>query len=193
VLTKLQDLWSKTKKGADVTIVFDKSGSMAGAPLKEAKAGARAFVQTLGDRDQGSLLFFDSEVYPAFGPLPLATGRNQLFTRIDGVAADGGTALYDAIAAAYDAASQRAVKDPAEIHAVVVMTDGADENSKMTLPQLAARFPKEESLVKVFTIAYGQEAQSSVLDQIAEAAKGSSARGSVETIRDVYRDMASFF
>ena len=113
MLGKLQELWSKTKKGADVTIVFDKSGSMAGAPLTEAKAGARAFVQTLGDRDQGSLLFFDSEVYAPFGPLPLATGRAQLFTRIDGVAADGGTALYDAISAAYDAASQRAARNPA--------------------------------------------------------------------------------
>jgi Ca-activated chloride channel family protein len=47
--------------------------------------------------------------------------------------------------------------------------------------------------VKVFTIAYGQKAGSDVLARIAESAQGTSAKGSVETIVQVYRDMASFF
>jgi Ca-activated chloride channel family protein len=192
-LGKLLDVWRATKKGADVVFVFDKSGSMRGRPLEEAKGGARSFLASLGDRDQVSLLFFDAVVYPPVGPVLLSTGRTQLVARIDAISADGGTALYDAVSAAYDLASKRAATNANQIHAIVVMTDGADENSKTPLAQLESRFPKEESPVKVFTIAYGGKAESSVLAEIAEAAKGSSAKGSVETIRDVYLDMASFF
>jgi hypothetical protein len=47
--------------------------------------------------------------------------------------------------------------------------------------------------VKLFTIAYGDGAETKVLDEIAEAAGGWSGKGNVETIRDVYVEVASFF
>jgi Ca-activated chloride channel homolog len=193
VLAKLLTLWKETKKGADVILVFDKSGSMRGAPLDEARRGAMSFLDSLGDRDDMTLMFFDNQVYPPFGPLTLKTGRPPLRQRLDGVTAGGGTSLYDAIAEAYDIASKRAATDPSRTHALVVMTDGADEGSKMKLEELKARFPKEETQVRVFTIAYGAQAETAVLASVAEAAKGSSAKGSVESIRDVYLEMASFF
>jgi Ca-activated chloride channel family protein len=194
-LTHLLDVWRATKKGTDVVLAFDKSGSMRGRPLAEARAGARSFLGALGDRDEATLLFFDSEVYPAIGPVRLGTGRSKLLDRLDGVTADGGTSLYEAIARAYDIEAARAASAPNRIHAVVVMTDGKDENSTITLEALQGRFPREkdESPVKVFTIAYGTQAEGRVLEQIAEAARGSSARGSIESIREVYLDMASFF
>jgi Ca-activated chloride channel family protein len=168
---------------------------MRGKPLDQAKSGARSFLGTLSDRDTASLLFFDGTVYPAIGPVPLGTGRDQLLGRLDAITADGGTSLYQAIAVAYDAETKRAAATPNQIHAVVVMTDGKDESSTMSLAELKSRFPKEneDAAVKVFTIAYGTQAEGSILDGIAESAKGSAARGSVETIRDVYLDMASFF
>ena len=194
VLTKLLTLWETTKKGADVVFLFDKSGSMRGKPLEEAKTGAHSFLSALSDRDQVTLVFFDSTVYPAVGPLTLATGRDSLNARIDAVAAEGGTSLYDAVSAAYESAAKRAEANPARIHAIVVMTDGSDENSKMTLESLVTKFPSEgEAPVKVFAIAYGDQAEGKALARIAEAAKGTSTKGSVETIRDVYLDMASFF
>ncbi len=194
-LQRVLDLWRANKKGADVTLAFDKSGSMRGRPLQEAKSGARSFLGTLSDRDEASLVFFDAAVYPAIGPVPLGTGRAQLLSRLDAISADGGTSLYQAIAQAYDIEAKRAVATPSRIHAVVVMTDGKDESNTMTLDELKSRFPseKDDAPVKVFTIAYGAEAESSILDGIAESAKGYSSKGSVETIRDVYLDMASFF
>ncbi len=197
VLERLLQVWNETKKGADVLFVFDKSGSMRGRPLQEAKSGAKTFVKALADRDEVTLLFFDNQVYPPVGPNKLASQRETTNGRIDMTIADGGTALYDAIAQAYDIALARAKTQPHQIHAVVVMTDGKDENSKMTLEQLKAKFPKEEGAggfgVKVFTIAYGAQAEGQILAEIAEAAKGSSAKGNVDTIKDVYLEMASFF
>jgi Ca-activated chloride channel family protein len=197
VLEKLLATWRLTKKSTDIVFVFDKSGSMDGRPLAEAKVGARRFLETLSDRDEVTLLFFDNNVYPGVGPKTLdAQGRAELSTRIDTVIASGGTALYAATLAAYQASLTRARQNPGRIHAVVVMTDGRDESSAINLAQLKAGFSnsdEQESPVRVFTIAYGDGAEGGVLDQIAEAGKGSSAKGSVQDIVQVYRDMASFF
>ncbi len=195
VLEKLLDIWKETKKSTDVVLVFDKSGSMRGKPLEQAKRGAKGFLDVLSDRDQVTLLFFDRTLYGSVGPMTLGHGgREKLGQHIDGIVADGGTALYDAIDAAYRDEAARAAKEKGRIHALVVMTDGHDEDSRMTLASLKQRFPNEgDAPVKVFTIAYGDQASPQILDEIAEAAKGSSARGSVDTIQKVYADMAAFF
>jgi Ca-activated chloride channel family protein len=109
------------------------------------------------------------------------------------VDASGGTALYDATAAAYELASGHARKDPKRIHAVVVMTDGRDENSQLTFEQLKPRLQVEGAPVKVFTIAYGEGADQDLLKAIAASAQGSAAQGSSANIVQVFQDVASFF
>jgi Ca-activated chloride channel family protein len=194
-LEKLLDVWRETKKATDITFVFDKSGSMQGRPLAEAKVGAKKFIESLTDRDEVTLMFFDNNVYPAVGPISIKDGRPDLLNRIDGTIAQGGTALYGATQQAYKATTVRAQKEPGKIHAVVVMTDGKDESSTLTLAELKSSLVTEDdrSPVRIFTIAYGTGAEGSVLEQIAEAGKGSSAKGDVQNIVQVYRDMASFF
>jgi Ca-activated chloride channel family protein len=197
-LDKLLAIWQNTKKASDVALVFDTSGSMSGKPLQEAKGGAKAFLRTLHDRDEVSMIFFNSQAYPTIGPKKLGPNRSDIDGRIDSQIADGATALYDAVAQAYGEANQRAAKAPGVIHAVVVMTDGRDQGSTLSLDALnkklaATQGEGEGSAVKVFTIAYGDEADPKVLEQIAEAAKGMSTKGSTSTIVDVFKDMAAFF
>ncbi len=193
VLNELLSVWHQTKKGADVILVFDKSGSMAGAPMDQARKGAESFFARFGHGDELTLMAFDSVVYPPLGPLPADTGLSPLDQRLDSIEAGGGTSLYDAVDAAYALSLGRTKSDPARAHAVVVMTDGADENSRLTLDELSRRFPPSETPVRVFTIAYGADAQTEVLARIATSARGSFAKGTVDSIGDVYLDMASFF
>jgi Ca-activated chloride channel family protein len=193
VLAALLDAWRAQKKSADVMIVFDRSGSMRGQPLTEAKAGAKAFIAGLGDRDSLSVMFFDDQVQAPTPPQPLEKARAKLLEQVDQVFADGGTALYDAVAAAYDLMLARAKQEPGRIHAIVVMTDGRDENSKLALTTLNKRFNPENAPVKIFTIAYGESADPAVLQQIATAAQGTFAKGTADTIVQVYRDLSAFF
>lgn len=194
-LAESLNLWERTKKTSDVILVFDKSGSMRGDPLKQAQMGAISFLKAMGDRDSVSLQFFDSTVLDAT-PVALlgGGGREQLSTIIQNSIASGGTALYDAVDAAYKEASQRAEKEPKRIHAVVVMTDGNDENSTLQLQQLTQHFQSgEEGSVRVFTIAYGSGADPKVLSQIAEQAGGATMTGDSKNIDALFRDMAAFF
>jgi Ca-activated chloride channel family protein len=195
-LQALIETWRLNKRPADVTLVIDTSGSMRGKPLDEAKAGAKSFLDNLGPRDTVGLLFFDSRAYPVFGPYALGEGKPKLVARIDQAFAKGGTALYDAVAEAYRQQQLRARADPKRIHALVVMTDGRDENSTAnTLQQLEQLLGHDEegTGVKVFTIAYGEGADPKILAEIAEAGHGTTAKGTAQNIVQVYQDMASFF
>lgn len=196
-LEALIALWRETKKASDVVLVFDKSGSMIGQPLAEAKQGAKAFLGSLDPRDRVTLLFFDSKIYPPVGPLEVGKARKDLEDRIDGVIASGGTALYDAVAAAVELMRKPDRKASQRIRAVVAMTDGKDENSKLTqevvVKSLSAGEAREQSDVIVFTVAYGGAADDSILESIANAGNGGFARGDVASIIQVFRDMAAYF
>jgi Ca-activated chloride channel family protein len=195
-LGALLETWRHTKKPADVVLVFDKSGSMAGRPLDEAKHGAKAFLGTLDDRDRVTLVVFDRTVYPAVGPALLGKARADLEARIDGISAGGGTALYDATLVAHGLLEARR-KAPShqthQIRAVVVMTDGADTDSEHSLEATTRALHGEDGGPAVFTIGYGDEPNQAALEAIARAGTGSFSRGNVDTIIQVFRDLGSFF
>jgi hypothetical protein len=89
----------------------------------------------------------------------------------------------------------RAQQAPAdEIAAIVLLSDGSDTNSKITYEQLIPRiaFDPERNPVRIFTIGYGKQAPE-VLKQIASQTQAKSYTGDRETVRKVFRDIATFF
>jgi Ca-activated chloride channel family protein len=197
VVTSALELWSKVKKTVDIVFVFDRSGSMTGEPLKQAKRGALDFLAQLDGRDRVALLPFNDAVPTAGEPMLLTEGREQLNQAISGTFATGGTALYDAIDSARAQLVELAKREPKRIFAVVVMTDGKDEHSKLQLGALKQRIaqPSEmsETSVRIFTIAYGAGADSQLLGELADAGGGAAFKGDTSSIRQVYRDLAAFF
>lgn len=192
-LDALLAAWRRTKKPADVVLVLDKSGSMQGRALTEAKRGAKAFLASLDARDRVSVLFFDSQLYPAVGPVELGVARADLEARIDGVSASGGTALYDATLAAHDLLAARKKTSSHHIRAVVVMTDGADTDSKKSLADTLRGLHAEDDGVAVFTLGYGDQPNQDALQQLAQAGAGAFSQGDVDTILQTFRDLAAFF
>lgn len=198
MLDQLLATWRKTKKHADVVFVFDKSGSMNGQPMNEAKKGAKAFLDTLDAHDQVTLVFFDHTVYPPFGPVEVGKSKADLVARIDGISAGGDTAVYQATNKALELLAARRTLSAHHIRAVVVMTDGMDNKSTIKLDQLRAKLRgsgESERQATVFTIAYGAGATESIeaLQGLATDGGGSFSQGSVDSIIQIYRDIASFF
>lgn len=185
--------WRKTKKSADVVFVFDKSGSMEGQPLEEAKRGAKAFLSTLDARDEVTLMFFDTKVHPPHGPVEVGKALVDLQSRIDGVPASGNTAVYDATLDAYALLAKRRKASADRIRAVVVMTDGGDTSSTRTFEAVKKAISVEDRAATIFTVAYGSNARRDELQSLAELGGGSFAEGDVASIIQIYRDLASFF
>ena len=86
-------------------------------------------------------------------------------------------------------------KNADKISAIVVLTDGADTHSKLKLDQLLSmiRSDNETRTIRVFTIGYGSAAQKDVLQKIADATQAKYYIGKPENIREVFRDISTFF
>ena len=185
------------KKPASLTMVLDISGSMNDdRKIDNARAGAQQFVSALDDRDHLSLLVFNNQSRWVMQDGDLARERTRANSTLGGLIAGGGTALYDSVLAAYQhALTQQEGTDASRITALVVLTDGEDTDSKTKLPALldAIRFDGEHRTIRVFTIAYGRDASTTVLRQIADATQAKSYQGTPENIRTIFRDIATFF
>jgi Ca-activated chloride channel family protein len=194
VLAAIQQQWdTQEKKAADIALVLDTSGSMReDNKLTNAKAGAKQLVSLLSDKDDFSLLQFSNSATWASTDQALGVSRNSSTTAIDSLFSGGGTALYDAVGQAYSHLEQR----PADhIRALIVLTDGEDNQSKATLNDLLKTIhaDAETHTIRVFTIAYGHDAQRGVLQQIADATQGKAYDGTPSNIVEVFRDISTFF
>ena len=142
------------------------------------RAAIRALTQFAPD-DRLGLWIFSSEFPPSQQPylelVPIAPVReriDELRARIAGLTPQGGTALYATTRAA--TRYLRSSFDPERINAVVLLSDGKNEyppdtNLDGLLQELSSE--GEDVAVRVFPIAYGQDADLPTLQRIAEASR----------------------
>lgn len=190
-------LWAQKKRAADIVLVLDTSGSMnEGGKIENARNGAKQLVSLLSDDDQFSLVPFNSTINWAQTDVPIKTGREDLQRTVDSLFAQNGTALYDSIDAAYlHLLRAEANGHDSRILSVVVLTDGADTESKMQLDELMRRikFDGETHTIHVFTIAYGSDARKDILKGIADATQANTYEGTPQNIVGVFKDISTFF
>ena len=189
-------LWQQQKKRSNVTLVMDVSGSMnENGRMTSARAGAQEFVKMLGDEDTFRLVPFNSAVMPAAPAAPLVKIRAQSMAAVGSLIPGGGTALYDAINAAFDEQLENRAANKDKISAIVVLTDGADTDSRTQLQALLnhIRYDGEKQTIRIFTIGYDSGAQQDVLKKIADSTQAKFYEGKPQNIREVFRDISTFF
>ena len=188
------DLWQERKKNAEVVLVIDTSGSMRDdSKLDNAKLGGRQLISLMNNNDVFSLLPFNNKFDWALQDASLKTSRDHANQQMDSLYPGGGTAFYDSVEAAYEHLLER----PSEhrIQAIVALTDGEDNRSKLQLTELISKIRSdgENKNIRVFTIAYGSDAQKDILKQIADATQARSYEGTPGNIVSVFRDISTFF
>ena len=189
VLVGLVDKWGETRKGARVMLVIDVSGSM-GDPGDEstgetkldlAKRAAISALDEFKPDDEVGLRIFSTEIsgteptdYVDLVDIsPIGQNREIIASRIRDLIPTQGTPLYTVAEASY-----RDVEDsfdPARINAVVLLTDGRNEDDRNTDLDALLQFLRGQNEgqssrpVRIFTIAYGSDADLGTLTRIAEA------------------------
>jgi Ca-activated chloride channel family protein len=194
VTAGIRDLWKKVKRPVDLVVVMDTSGSMRGDKISAARSSLMEFIRLLNDRDQLHVMTFNDDVYQISSLSPVGEKRDGVLNRVSGIIEGGGTSLYDAIQQAYQQLDENG--DPDHIRAVVVLSDGIDSESQSTLSELLDEIGGSEeggNAIKIFTIAFGSDADTDVLQQIANVTGGKQYAGDVDNILEIYADIATFF
>jgi Ca-activated chloride channel family protein len=198
VLDKILTSWADLRKPANVLMVIDTSGSMsADAPgtgkskLDLAKQAAINALPQFGPHDQVGLWMFSlkqdgDKDYRELVPMG-KNNRDELKARLNDLIPNGGTGLYDTTLASFQHVAQHQNGDA--INAVVFLTDGKNEdNNSISLDTLLPDLRKEsgQDTVRIFTIAYGADADLSTLKKISQttnaAAYDSRKPGSIDQV-----------
>jgi Ca-activated chloride channel family protein len=192
VVSAALDQWAQIRKPSSVLEVIDISGSM-DEPIGDGRSrldgaieGAQSTLGHFRSTDEVGVWAFTTEVESAAGKnlielravSPLGSDGETLRSSIADLryANRQGTPLYDAVAAAYDEMVARA--EPGRINALVVLSDGQDTDSKISIDSLITKIGAStdegggDAPVRIFPIAYGEGADTGALQRIAEATGG---------------------
>ncbi len=186
VLASIITKWGEQRKGAQVLLVIDVSGSMSeGAgdgqtKLDLAKQAAVNALTQFGPSDIVGLRIFSTGISPTeptdyldLVPIgPIAANRELIATKIRGLVPTRGTPLYTTSQASVELVKKQFKPDL--INAVVLLTDGKNEDPRNddlqgTLARIAPGEGGSDQPVRLFTIAFGRDADPAALRRLAEA------------------------
>src|SRR5690606_13722676 len=139
----------------ELVVAIDVSQSMTAA-MPTLKAAVRAFLQALRPTDQVSLLAFNDIIFTLARRSVDPAARVKA---VDRLAPWGGTALYDAILHGLNMVGRQPGR-----RALVVFSDGEDQNSVATLARVRSRL--EQSDATIYTIGLGRSVRDRALAEI---------------------------
>ncbi len=150
--------------GISILLAIDTSSSMNGKPLKDSKKAALTFIEKMGDFDGAAIITFDDDVklVQAF-----TKDKIELADSIESIKDTGNyTSLYDGI---YESISEF-VGNVSGRRALIVLTDGEDTKSNLTLDDCIALAKKQN--VCVYTIGFGENVVLKPLARISKLSGG---------------------
>lgn len=146
-----------------LVVAIDTSGSMAGGGLEAARAAALALVNGLPGSTQVALVTFSTTSNVLTGYTP---DRSKLESLLAATEAAGDTALHDAV---FDAANLCAKLPPGR-KLIVVLTDGEDTSSAVSLADAADR--AVQARTRVYTVGFGDKVDAGPLKRLAKLSGG---------------------
>jgi uncharacterized protein YegL len=157
----------------DTAMVIDKSGSMSGDKIDDAKAAANALLTLTNELDRVALITFSSSVSVDYElAIMNSTNKEDLEDEIDDISVSGQTNIYDAILEANDLLTDSPRQNVPLTQ--VLLTDGA-HNSPTTLPDSDFEDLAEDTRdqgITIFTIGLGVDANQERLEMIANITGG---------------------
>lgn len=188
VTTAAKNQWEQNRKPSNVMILLDGSGSMndrvSGATFSYiggAQSAALVSIGLLRPTDRLAINVFADESMVQVRAMAALGGDANLSDTINGIAAAGGTPLYDSVWATYQ--QMQAQAEPGRINAIVLLSDGKNENPGGAIKSMKALAEKisgsigehganKAGQVMIFPMSYGKNAPIEDLRMLAEVTGG---------------------
>ena len=154
----------------NVAIVIDKSGSMQGDKIEQARRAAVQAIDRLRDTDIVSVISYDSSVNVVV-PATKASDRQGIKAMIRAIQAGGNTALFAGVSKG--AAEVRKFKEDKRVNRVILLSDGlanVGPSAPSELEELGASLIKEG--ISVSTMGLGLGYNEDLMTRLAMASSG---------------------
>ncbi len=194
---------------ANVLLLADTSGSMAGGKIEALRQAVETFVSRMYDiRFQGKggaeaetdfvgMSDFDDTYQGLIAIGPIDSNGADLDTWQDAIGrldAEGGTALYDAVITSVDVLTNQGA--PARDNILIALTDGLDQSSNNSLDDAISALG--ESSVTLFALALGEpggtgEYDLDILRDLADATGGAAYAADTENLAGLYQLFSTIF
>jgi uncharacterized protein YegL len=162
------------EQNLELELVIDRSGSMDGDPLDNAKAAAQTLVDVVPlTRTALGVISFDDSVQEQVAITPVANAATQSAIKqtIGGISSGGTTAIFDAASQALDdLEAYRSAHHTNAARVVFLLTDGEDNSSSATQGEVTSAYLAAE--VPLITFGYGSFAPDGVLRELADDTGG---------------------
>ena len=166
---------TKTKREPvqrEIVLVLDRSGSMRGEKIEQAKEAAKQVISGLANGEYFNLVVYSDSV-DLFSEQPVEKDRDSVrraMEYLDGIQANGGTNIHDALVEALRQQPREGV-----LPITLFLTDGlptVGQTSEQAITGVIADGNKHER--RVFTFGVGNDVNVPLLDQIAQRSRASS-------------------
>jgi Mg-chelatase subunit ChlD len=191
------DLFYQTKRPATLVVLLDTSQSMEGEKLNRALSAPQRFLDFLERDDEVTIYRFGDDVVVLEPAGRVGEVKESLRDTVGSLFAEGNTVLYDAICEGIETLQEQVAEDEAtgepHLYGVVLLSDGQDTNSERSESEMMySCLPATEAMtgIKVFTIAYGDDADGELLTRIANRTNANSYTAAPETIEAIYEQIA---
>jgi Ca-activated chloride channel family protein len=179
----------RSRVAKDVVFVLDTSGSMSGAKLEKAKSALRFGIESLAPNDRFNIVSFSGEERLMTEGLVEASreAKRQGSEFIEGLRAEGGTNINDALAVA---AGQ--LREPGRPAMIVLLTDGQPTVGITDAKQVARNVAEaNRSKARIFCFGIGYDVNVELLDKLSAENRGAS--DYIEPDEDIEVKVSSFF
>ena len=155
----------------NISIVIDRSGSMQGIKMGQAKRAARTIIDKLHPDDYVSIVIYDNNVDSVQSPIQ-AKDKQAIRKKIDGIAPRGSTNLWGGSEMGYDFV-KRNYKEGC-VNRVLLISDGIANTglTDSTLIRLKVRYFKDEEGITISTFGVGYDYNESLMTDMAETGAG---------------------
>ena len=189
LISPKQDVDESEIINKDIIFVLDKSGSMRGKKIEQAKDALSFCVKGLNDQDRFNIVTFSTEVETFSDELLEATAanRDKASSFIKAIKNTGGTNINEALLTA--------LKDeptPERPRMIVFLTDGKPTVGETDIKDILDNVKKtNKSVARIFVFGVGYDVNTHLLDKLAEGNQGTPQY--VEPQEDIEVAVSSFF
>ncbi len=168
---------------ANIVLVIDRSGSMQGEKIKQAREAARMAIGRLNGDDIVSIVAYGDTV-SVLVPATKASDRSSIIAGIERIKADGSTALFAGVSKGADEVRKFLSRD--RVNRIILISDGlanVGPDTPGALGDLGASLAKEG--ISVTTLGLGLGYNEDLMSQLAQRSDGNHAF--VEHSRDLVK------